>query len=194
MKKALITGITGQDGSYLADLCSRKATKFTGSFAARALSIPRASIIFTPIRTSMACAFSALRRSERLRQSGEAALRFEAGRDLSSCRAKPCARELRHSGIHRPMSPASARFAFWKRCAKRELSSRFYQASISEMFGKVQAVPQTRKDAVLAAQSVRRGESFFLLGDGELSRELRPCTRATAFCSITKARAAAKLL
>ena len=30
MKKALITGITGQDGAYLAELLLEKVTKFTG--------------------------------------------------------------------------------------------------------------------------------------------------------------------
>ena len=37
---------------------------------------------------------------------------------------------------------------------------RFYQASSSEMFGKVREVPQTRADAVLSAQPVRRVEGF----------------------------------
>lgn len=32
MKKALISGITGQDGSYLAELLLQKVTKFTVSF------------------------------------------------------------------------------------------------------------------------------------------------------------------
>lgn len=35
-KHALITGITGQDGSYLAELLLEKATKFTESCAVRA--------------------------------------------------------------------------------------------------------------------------------------------------------------
>jgi len=38
-KKALITGITGQDGSYLAELLLKKATKFTDLFAGPAPSI-----------------------------------------------------------------------------------------------------------------------------------------------------------
>ena len=33
MKKALITGITGQDGSYLAEFLLEKATMSTASFA-----------------------------------------------------------------------------------------------------------------------------------------------------------------
>ena len=35
MKTALITGITGQDGSYLAELLLEKGTKSTASCAAR---------------------------------------------------------------------------------------------------------------------------------------------------------------
>jgi len=33
MKRALITGVTGQDGSYLPSCSSRRGTKFTGSSA-----------------------------------------------------------------------------------------------------------------------------------------------------------------
>ncbi len=51
---------------------------------------------------------------------------------------------------------------------------RFYQASSSEMFGKVRAVPQTRGDAVLSAQPVRRVEGLRPLHHGQLPRELRP--------------------
>ena len=49
MKRALITGITGQDGSYLAELFWRKATKFMALFAGPARLIRAAWIIFTPI-------------------------------------------------------------------------------------------------------------------------------------------------
>ena len=42
-KKALITGITGQDGSYLAELLLERATRCTASCAAAARSTPGAS-------------------------------------------------------------------------------------------------------------------------------------------------------
>ena len=51
---------------------------------------------------------------------------------------------------------------------------RFYQASSSEMFGKVREVPQTELDAVPSAQPVRRRQGVRALPDGELPRELRP--------------------
>ena len=50
---------------------------------------------------------------------------------------------------------------------------RFYQASSSEMFGKVREVPQNEDDAVLPAQPVRRREGLRPLHHGELPRELR---------------------
>ena len=53
-------------------------------------------------------------------------------------------------------------------------SIRFYQASSSEMFGKVREVPQNEDDAVLPAQPVRRREGLRALHHGELPRELRP--------------------
>ena len=50
---------------------------------------------------------------------------------------------------------------------------RFYQASTSELYGKVQEVPQKRDDAVLSALALRRGQALRLLDHGELPRGLR---------------------
>ena len=52
MKRALITGITGQDGSYLAEFLLEKDTKFTASSAVPPSSIPNASTTSTRIPTS----------------------------------------------------------------------------------------------------------------------------------------------
>lgn len=41
MKKALITGITGQDGSYLAELLISKIMKFTALFAVLLFQTPK---------------------------------------------------------------------------------------------------------------------------------------------------------
>ena len=67
---------------------------------------------------------------------------------------------------------------------------RFYQASSSEMFGKVREVPQTRADAVPSAQPVRRLEGVRPLHHRELPRELRAVCRAPASCSTTSRRGA----
>ena len=68
---------------------------------------------------------------------------------------------------------------------------RFYQASSSEMFGKVREVPQTETHAVLSAQPLRRGEGLRALDHRELPRELRPARLARGSCSTTRARAGA---
>ena len=58
------------------------------------------------------------------------------------------------------------------RILRLEDTVRFYQASTSELYGKVQEVPQTRDDAVLSAQPLCRSEALRLLDHGELSRGL----------------------
>jgi len=50
-KTALITGVTGQDGSYLAEFLLEKDTRFTELNVVLRLSTPRGSTIFMRIRT-----------------------------------------------------------------------------------------------------------------------------------------------
>ena len=52
---ALITGVTGQDGAYLAEYLLASATSCTASSGARPRSTPRASIISTRIRITATC-------------------------------------------------------------------------------------------------------------------------------------------
>ncbi len=58
--------------------------------------------------------------------------------------------------------------------AMREVcpEARFYQASSSEMFGKVLEVPQTEIDPLLPAFTIRRGEGLRALHHGQLPRVL----------------------
>ena len=67
---------------------------------------------------------------------------------------------------------------------------RFYQASSSEMFGKVQEVPQTRDDAVLPPLALRRRQGLRPLDHRQLPRVLRPARHAAASCSTTSRRGA----
>ena len=52
--------------------------------------------------------------------------------------------------------------------------ARFYQASSSEMFGQDPGAAAERKNAVLSALALCRGQALRPLDDGQLSRELRP--------------------
>ena len=52
MRKALITGITGQDGSYLSQLLLKRATRFTALSGERAHLIRDESTIYTKMPTT----------------------------------------------------------------------------------------------------------------------------------------------
>jgi GDPmannose 4,6-dehydratase len=54
------------------------------------------------------------------------------------------------------------------RILRMEKQVRFYQASTSELYGKVQQAPQTRDDAVLSALARSGGEALRLLDDRQL--------------------------
>ena len=54
--------------------------------------------------------------------------------------------------------------------------TRFYQASTSELYGKVQEIPQTEDDAFLSALALCGGKALCLLDHRELPRSLwYPC-------------------
>ena len=68
---------------------------------------------------------------------------------------------------------------------------RFYQASSSEMFGKVREVPQTELTPFYPRSPYGVSKVFGALHHGQLPRELRPVRRARASCSTTSRRGAA---
>ena len=73
--------------------------------------------------------------------------------------------------------------------AMREVcpEARFYQASSSEMFGKVREVPQNELTPFYPRSPVRRGEGLRPLHHGQLPRVLRPARHAAGSFSITRA-------
>jgi GDPmannose 4,6-dehydratase len=171
MKKALITGITGQDGSYLADLLLgkgyqvhgivRRASTFNTSridhlYADPHINGVRLFLHYGDLSDSVNLVklLYGLKPDEVYHLAAQSHVRVsfdipEYTADITAVGTIRILEAIRETGIR----------------------SRFYQASSSEMYGKVREVPQT--DAILAAQPVRCLEGFFLLGDGELSRELR---------------------
>jgi GDPmannose 4,6-dehydratase len=138
MPNALITGITGQDGSYLAELLLEKGYRVYGMI--------RRSSTFNDVRikhllndieiidadlVDQLSLISALRRSRADEVYNLAAMSF-----VGTSFQQPVA-----TGEYTAMSVArmleAVRIADWP--------IRFYQASSSEMFGKVQEVPQTER-------------------------------------------------
>jgi len=143
MKKALITGITGQDGSYLADLLLSKGYEVHGI-------IRRASTFNTS-------------RIDHLYQDPHVhgvKLFLHYGDLADSVNLVKLIYELKPDEIYHLGAQSHVRVSFdipeytadvtgvgsiriLEAMREAGVKSRFYQASSSEMFGKVQAVPQT---------------------------------------------------
>ncbi|HEV3099214.1 MAG TPA: GDP-mannose 4,6-dehydratase [Candidatus Udaeobacter sp.] len=142
MRKALITGITGQDGSYLADLLLAKGYEVHG--------IIRRASTFNTSRIDHLYADPHINGVRMFLHYG----------DLSdSVNLVKLLYELRPDEIYHLGAQSHVRVSFeipeytsdvtgvgtiriLEAIGKTQVRSRFYQASSSEMFGKVQAVPQ----------------------------------------------------
>lgn len=138
MKKALITGITGQDGSYLADLLLEKGYEVYGLVRRTSTpSIERISHILNRIKIipgdigDSSSLFHALRSIEPDEVYNLAAMSF-----VPQSWVEPVS-----TGNVTGLSVARVLEAI----RKSDLNTKFYQASSSEMFGQVQEVPQTEK-------------------------------------------------
>ena len=167
-KRALITGITGQDGSYLAELLLEKGYEVHGM-----------------VRRSSTETFQRL---EGIRD----AITLHTGDLLDQRSLVDVLRECEPRGDLQPrrdvvrggvVEPAGADRRVQRR--RRHADARGdarggarARASTrpprSEMFGKVLEVPAERDDALLPALPVRRGEGLRPLHHGQLPRDLRP--------------------
>ncbi len=145
MKKALITGITGQDGSYLADLLLEKGYEVHG--------IIRRASTFNTSRIDHLYADPHINGVRMFLHYG----------DLSdSVNLVKLLYDLKPDEIYHLAAQSHVRVSFdipeytsdvtgvgtiriLESIREVELPSRFYQASSSEMFGKAQQVPQTEK-------------------------------------------------
>ncbi len=136
MKRALITGITGQDGSYLAELLLEKGYKVYG--------LTRRSSTNVTSRISHILDKVELINGDLLDQSSLMDAVEEAKPDevynlaaqsfvQTSWNQPVLTSEFTATGVTRVLEAT-------RRVAPK---AKFYQASSSEMFGKVQAVPQT---------------------------------------------------
>ena len=186
-KRALITGITGQDGSYLAELLLGKGYEVCGIIRRSShASTPAASTTSTRIRTTPDVRLHLhLRRPERRLVAQQASCKTSARRDLQPRRAEPRAGVASTCPSTPPRSRASARCGCSRRSASSGSTPRFYQASSSELYGKVVETPQTRDDAVLPAQPLRRGQGLRLLHHASTTARRTACSRSTASSSTT---------
>jgi len=138
MKNALITGITGQDGSYLAELLLEKGYKVYGAVRRKsAASYGNASHLEGKVNfiyadlTDIASLVAAMKTSQADEVYNLAAQSFVA----TSWEQPLLTTEINAVGVTNILE--AIRIVNPK--------ARFYQASTSEMFGLVQEVPQTEK-------------------------------------------------
>lgn len=140
MKKAVITGITGQDGAYLADLLLNKGYKVFGTFRrTSSVNLWRArelGILEHPNLELLEYDLTDLSASIRLLEATQADEVYNlAAQSFVGVSFDQPVTTAEITGIG-PLNLLEA-----IRLINPKI--RFYQASTSEMFGKVQAVPQT---------------------------------------------------
>lgn len=136
MKSALITGITGQDGSYLAELLLEKGYKVYGLLRRKSKVdygniehlVGKVNLIYADM-TDVTSLIAAMRQSQADEVYNLAAQSFVA----TSWDTPLGTAEIDALGVTNMLEAI--------RAVKPE--ARFYQASTSEMFGLVQAVPQS---------------------------------------------------
>jgi GDPmannose 4,6-dehydratase len=137
MKRALITGITGQDGSYLAELLLEKGYEVHGIVRrASTETFERINHIASRIHLHQADLLDQLSIIDVIKESDpQEVYNLAAQSFVPTSWKQPCLTgEFTAIGVTRMLEAI-------KLLGKDKI--RFYQASSSEMFGKVQAVPQT---------------------------------------------------
>ena len=174
MKRALITGITGQDGSYLAELLlekgyevhgiKRRASNFNTDRVDHIYQDPqvdnkRFNLHYGDLTdtSNLVRLLSDIRPDEvyNLGAQSHVAVSFESPEytaDVDGIGALRLLEGIRFLGM--------------------EKSCRFYQASTSELYGLVQEVPQ-RDNPILSPLTVRGRQALRVLDHGQLPRVLR---------------------
>lgn len=135
MKRALITGITGQDGSYLAELLLKKGYKVYGLTRRSSTSVTsRINHLLGDIELIPGDLLDQTSLFEAVEQSNPDEVYNLAAQSFvqTSWNQPVLTSEFTATGVTRVLEAIR----------KIKPKARFYQASSSEMFGKVQAVPQ----------------------------------------------------
>ncbi len=167
-KRALITGITGQDGSYLAELLLDKGYEVIGMVRrSSTVNFERIAHIQDRITFVPGDLLDEVLDDQHARTS-TGRTRCTTSPPSPSCRRRSgqpvLTGEITALGVTRMLDAV--------RLVDPDI--RFYQASSSEMFGKVQEVPQTEDHPAVPPLPVRRGQGLRPLDHGELPGELRP--------------------
>ena len=166
-KRALITGITGQDGSYLAELLLDKGYEVFGAGP------PRQHDELLAHRAPARSHHAQARRPARSALADPRHRRRQAGRVLQPRGDVVRAGVVGSADADRRVQLAG-RHALLEAVRQVDPTIRFYQASSSEMFGKVREVPQTELTPFYPRSPYGVSKVFAPLHHGQLPRELRP--------------------
>ena len=144
-KKALITGITGQDGSYLAELLLSKGYHVNGIIRrASTFNTGRLEPIYTDPHLSKSRLF--LHYGDLSDASGLARLMRKIQPDeIYNLAAQSHVRVSFDSPEYTTDITATGTVRLLEAIRESGMKPRFYQASSSEMYGKVREIPQTEK-------------------------------------------------
>lgn len=135
MKRALVTGITGQDGSYLAELLLAKGYKVYGLTR-------RSSTVVTDRLTHLLDRIEFISGDLLDQTSLSAAIEHSKPDEIYNLGAQSFVQTSWNQSVLTAEFTAVGVTRLLESMKKVAPKARFYQASSSEMFGKVQAVPQ----------------------------------------------------
>ena len=169
-RRALITGITGQDGLYLGELLAAKGYEVFGMVRGQSnpkielveQHIPSVQLVEGDLR-DLPSLISALEIAEPHEVYNLGAISFVG----LSWKQAELTGEITGMGVLRILE------AIRIQTQGHMDKIKFYQASSSEMFGKVRETPQTEKTPFHPALAVRGGQDLRPLHDPELPRVLR---------------------
>ena len=175
-KVALITGITGQDGAYLAEFLLDKGYEVHGiKRRASLFNTERIDHLYQDPHVRDRALHPALRRPHRrLEPDAHRAAGRSPTRSTTSAR-----RATSRCRFEAPEYTANAdalgtlRLLEAIRILGLEKKTRFYQASTSELYGLVQETPQKETTPFYPRSPYARGQALRLLDHGELPRGLR---------------------
>ena len=192
-KRALITGITGQDGSYLAELLLGKGYEVHGIIRrASTFNTGRLEEIYADPHAAKARLF--LHYGDLSDASGLSRLLSEVRpEEIYNLAAQSHVRVSFDSPEYTTDVTGSGTVRMLEAMRQSGLKARFYQASSSEMYGKVHEIPQSEtrrfiRAAPTVARKCMRTGSLSIIGNPTV------CTPATGFSSTTNRRGAGRRL
>ena len=173
-RTAVVTGITGQDGAYLAQFLLERGYRVFGTFRRGS------SVNFWRIEDLGIAAHPRLSLVEfDLTDFGSGVRLLEKAQpqEVYNLAAQSFVAVSFDQPVNTGLTTGLGAVNLLEAIRIVDPTIRFYQASTSEMFGRVQAMPQDESTAVLSAQPVWRGQALRALDDGQLSRVVRHLRR-----------------